>query len=51
MKNRRRQRADRRIKRREEMLSRYSECGYKDLTPFNAVLKMKTKNKALVVLK
>lgn len=51
MKNRERQRRNRRIKHREEMLDKHSSTGYKDLTPYNAVLKLKTNDKAAIVLK
>ena len=51
MKDRKRQRENRRIKHQEELLSKRSECGYKDMTPYNAVLRIKTKGKAGVVLK
>ena len=51
MKNRDRQRENRRIKLREEMLDRYNTYGYKDLTPYNAVQKMKTNGKSENVLK
>ncbi len=51
MKNRERQRRNRCIKHREEMLDKHSSTRYKDLTPYNAVLKMKTNGKAVIVLK
>lgn len=51
MKDRKRQRENRRIKHQEELLSKRSECDYKDMTPYNAVLRIKTKGKAGVVLK
>ena len=51
MKDRKRQRENRRIKHQEELLSKRIECGYKDMTPYNAVLRIKTKGKAGVVLK
>lgn len=51
MKDRKRQRENRRIKSREEMLDKKSMCGYKDLTPYNAVLRMKKGDKAPIALK
>lgn len=51
MKDRKRQRENRRIKNREEMLDKKSQCGYKDLTPYNAVLRMKKGDKAPIALK
>lgn len=51
MKDRKRQRANRKLKHREGMLDKHSGYGYKDLTPYNAVLKMKTDGKAQIALK
>ena len=51
MKDRNRQRANRRKKLREETLDRRNTYGYKDLTPYNAVLKMKTDGKSQIALK
>lgn len=51
MKDRKRQRENRHIKNREEMLDKKSMCGYKDLTPYNAVLRMKKGNKVPIALK
>ncbi|MBR5379860.1 MAG: hypothetical protein IK140_04945 [Clostridia bacterium] len=51
MKDRKKQRENRRIKHQEELLSKRSESGYKDLTPYNAVRRIKTKGKAGAVLK
>ena len=51
MKDRKRQRENHRIKNREELLEKKSMCGYKDLTPYNAVLRMKKGNKADIALK
>ncbi|MCD8328270.1 MAG: hypothetical protein LUC25_04140 [Ruminococcus sp.] len=51
MKNRTKQRANRRLKNKEEMLDKRNGCGVKDLTAYNAVAHMKFGNKAEVVLK
>lgn len=51
MKDRKRQRANRKAKHHEEGLDKHSGYGYKDLTPYNAVLKMKTDGKATIALK
>ena len=51
MKDRKRQRANRKLKHREEILDKHSGYGYKDLTPYNAVLKIKTDGKAQIALK
>ena len=50
MKDRKRQRKNRKLKHHEEALDRRSSTGYKDLTPYNAVLKMKTNGKSEIVL-
>lgn len=44
MKNRERQRQNRKIKHKEELLDKYSSS-YKDLTPYNAVLAIKSKSR------
>ena len=36
---------------REESLEKCNEYGLKDLTPYNAVLQMRTKDKAAIALK
>lgn len=51
MKDRKRQRQNRKLKHHEEALEKRSSTGYKDLTPYNAVLKMKTDGKAQITLK
>lgn len=51
MRNRERQRANRKAKRREEALDRRSGSGYQDLTPFNAVNRIRTNGKAQIALK
>lgn len=43
-KNRIKQRNNRKKKQTEERLSKYSQFGYKDLTPYNAVNHMINKN-------
>lgn len=45
MKNRERQRQNRRLKHKEELLDKYSNSGYKDLAPYNAVLAIKSKSR------
>lgn len=51
MKDRKRQRANRRLKHHEEMIDRHSGYGCKDLTPYNAVLQIRTNGKADIALK
>ena len=51
MKDRKRQRANRKAKHHEEKLDKRSDYGYKDLTPYNAALKMRTNGKAEIALK
>lgn len=51
MKNRKRQRENRKLKHKEEMLDKRNGCGFKDLTAYNAVLQIKTNNKANIVLR
>lgn len=50
MKNRNRQRENRRIKEREERLSKRNAYGNKDLTAFNAIRKIQTGGKAEIDL-
>lgn len=50
MKERKRQRENRRLKNKEELIDRRNNCGVKDLTAYNAVLQIKTKGKAAIVL-
>lgn len=49
VKNRNRQRENRR-KSHQEMLSKYNAYGFKDLTAYNAVKRMKDKNDTTIVL-
>lgn len=51
MKNRRKQRANRKLKPKEELLDRYNAYGVKDLTAYNAVRQIMTGGKAAIVLK
>ena len=51
MKNRQKQRENRRSKHYEERLDTHNGYGARDLTAYNAVMKMKTNGNATVVLK
>ena len=51
MRNRKRQRELRREQKKEEILDKRDGCGVKDLTAYNAVLQIKTNDKANIVLK
>lgn len=51
MKDRKRQRENRRLKSKEELIDRRNNCGLKDLTAYNAVLQIKTNGKAAIVLR
>lgn len=51
MKNRQKQRKNRRTKHYEEKLDTHNGYGVKDLTAYNAVMKMKTNGKATIALK
>lgn len=51
MKDRKRQRENRKLKHKEELIDRRNLCGVKDLTAYNAVLQIKTNGKAAIVLK
>ena len=51
MKNRKRQRENKKLKSKEEMLDKRNGRGIKDLTPYNAVLQIRTQGKAAIVLK
>lgn len=51
MKNRVKQRANRKLKKKEEMLRKCDICGVKDLTAYNAVMQIRTNGKAPIVLK
>ncbi len=50
MKDRKRQKANRKLKKREEALDRRNSYGAKDLTPFNAVLKIRTNGKSNIAV-
>lgn len=51
MKNRTKQRANRKMKAREEMLDKRNHCGAKDLTAYNAVQQIRSNGKAEIILK
>ncbi len=51
MKDRKKQRENRKLKHKEEMIDKHNSFGIKDLTPYNAVLQMRTKDKAAIALK
>lgn len=51
MKNRKKQRENRKLKPKEELLDRRNCCGVKDLTAYNAVLQINTGGKAAIALK
>jgi hypothetical protein len=51
MKNRIKQRANRKLKLQEERLDKRNNCGVKDLTPYNAVQQIRTKGKAEIALR
>lgn len=51
MKNRIRQRVNRKIKMQEERLEKRNNCGIKDLTAYNADEQIRTKGKAEIVLR
>ena len=51
MKDRTKQRANRKLKHKEDALDKRSSFGYKDLTPYNAVMQIKTSGKAQIALK
>ncbi len=51
MKDRKRQRENRKLKHKEELIDRCNHCGVKDLTAYNAILQIKTNGKATIVLK
>lgn len=50
LKDRKRQRENRRIKQREEHIDKRNDCGVKDLTAYNAVRQIMTNGKANIVL-
>ena len=51
MKNRIRQRVNRKNKMQEERLEKRNHCGVKDLTAYNAVQQIRTKGKAEIALR
>ena len=51
MTNRKKQRANRKLKKKEEMLDKRNGLGVKDLTAYNAVMQIKTNGKAAIVLR
>ena len=51
MKDRKKQRENRKLKHKEEMIDKQNSFGNKDLTPYNTVLQMRTKDKAAIALK
>ena len=51
MKSRTRQRENRRVKHREELLDKHSIYGFKDLTPYNVVLQIVSGKEAPIVLR
>lgn len=51
MKDRKRQKENRKLKHKEELIDRRNHCGIKDLTAYNAMLQIKTNGKATIVLK
>ena len=51
MKNRIKQRANRKLKLQEERLDKRNYCGAKDLTAYNAVQQIRTKGKAEIALR
>ena len=51
MKDRKKQRMNRKVKHKEEMIDKRNSFGNRDLTPYNAVLQMRTKDKAAIALK
>lgn len=51
MKNRIKQRANRKLKIREEALDKRNCCGIKDLTAYNAVQQIRSSGKTLIALK
>jgi hypothetical protein len=51
IKSRDRQRANRRLKHKEELLDKKNDLGVKDLTAYNAVKQMVTNGKVAIVLR
>ena len=51
MKDRKKQRENRKLKTKEELLHRRNYCGVLDLTAYNAVLQIKTNGHAAIAMK
>ena len=51
MKNRSKQRANRKLKIREEALDKRNGCGLKDLTAYNAVQQIRSNGKATIAIR
>lgn len=51
MKNRTKQRANRKLKVREEMMDKRNHCGAKDLTAYNAVQQLRSNGRAEIILR
>lgn len=51
MRNRQKQRELKRQQKLEDSIGKRSGCGYKDLTPYNAVRQIRTNGKANIALK
>ena len=51
MKNRKKQRENRKLKHKEELIDKRNGFGVKDLTAYNAVLQIKTNGKAGIALR
>ena len=51
MRDRHKQRELKQKKRKEELLDKRNGCGVKDLTAYNALLQIRTKGKANIVLR
>ena len=51
MKNRDRQRKNRKLKQKEERIDKRNACGVRDLTAYNAVEQIRTGGRAVIVLR
>lgn len=51
LKDRKKQRENRRLKHKEERIDKYNIFGLKDLTTYNALLQIETNGKANIILK
>ena len=51
MKNRDRQRKNRKLKQKEERIGKRNACGVRDLTAYNAVEQIRTGGRAAIVLR